>query len=124
VRESGTRGLEQFLQRWHASQNFETALAATYGLSVDQLEIHWRKDVKHRYGWLAVATQTSAAFTFMAIGVLALYLIRRRRNQARLASLKTNELPDDPAYWVIDPEQESGDIETHGEKNDEDRFDH
>lgn len=106
VRESGTRGLELFLARWHTSHNFENALAATYGLSLDQLESHWRKDVRHRYGWLATITQTSVAFFIMALGVILLYLIRRRRDRAKLAYLRATEPPDEPAFWEIDPEAE------------------
>jgi hypothetical protein len=99
VRESGPHALALFLQRWRATQHFEQALASTYGLSLDQLEIHWRRDVKKRYGWLAVVTQTSVAFTIMAVLVLVLYFIRRRRDRARLAILKATEPPDEPAYW-------------------------
>lgn len=123
VRESGTRGLSVFLTKWHTTQSFDKALAATYGLSVDQLETHWRRDVKKRYGWLAALTQTSIAVTLMSIGVLALYFIRRRRDRARLAVLKATEPPDQPAYWTesedpgIDPGTDPEDIENHGEKN-------
>ena len=122
VRESGTRGLQLFLERWHQGGNFEDALAATYGLSLDQLEIHWRRDVKRRYGWLAVLTQTSVAFAFMALAVIALFLVRRRRDRLRLAALQASELPDDPAFWTeieppIDPDADAGDIQNHGEKN-------
>jgi hypothetical protein len=126
VRESGTRGLTLFLQRWRDSRRFDTALANTYGLSVDQLEAHWKHDVKRRYGWLAALTQTSVAFTLLAFAVLALYVIRRRRDRAHLARLKANELPDQPAYWIpeetatetetgFDRGAESRDIEQHGE---------
>ncbi|HEX6558939.1 MAG TPA: peptidase MA family metallohydrolase [Longimicrobiales bacterium] len=112
VRESGPQALTQFLQRWRSTQHFEQALAGTYGLSLDQLELHWRRDVKKRYGWLAVVTQTSVAFAIMAVLVLVLFIIRRRRDRARLAILKATELPDEPAYWneaenAADPESES-----------------
>ena len=116
VRESGTRGLDLFLQHWRSSHSFDSALAVTYGLSLDQLEKHWRNDVKHRYGWLAVVSQTSVAFTFLAIAVLLLYLIRRDR--ARLAVLKMNEPPDNPAFW-IDQSEQGEDIENHGQENDD-----
>lgn len=124
VRESGTRGLGLFLKQWHDSQNFEIALAGTYGLSLDQLENHWRKDVRQRYGWLAVMAQSSVAFSIMAVGVLGLYLIRRRRDRAKLAYLRATEPPDEPAFWdeadpgpdpesgpeAFDPRKESPDI--------------
>ena len=116
VRQSGDRGLGIMLERWHTSHSFEKALATTYGLSVDQLETHWRKDVKHRYGWLAVVTQTSVAFSIVAVGVVALYIIRRRRDRKKLQRLKENELPDEPAYWQ-DPPPDS--YSEHGETHDD-----
>jgi hypothetical protein len=120
VRESGTRGLEVFMRRWHDAHSFERALASTYGLSIDQLELHWRKDVKRRYGWLSVMTQTSVAFTLMAIAVLGLFLIRRRRDRAKLEQLKANELPDEPAFWNgIDPDPPVTDIDDNGQANNE-----
>lgn len=99
VNESGTRGLDIFLRRWRESKSFEGALAATYGLSLDQLETHWRKDVKRRYGWLVFVTQTSVAFIFLTVAVMVLYFIRRRRDRRRLEQLIATEPPDLPAYW-------------------------
>lgn len=116
VAESGTRGLEDFMRRWRASGDFDAALASTYGLSVDQLEIHWRRHVRRRYGWLAVITQSALVVTFVSIGVVALYLVRRRRDRAKLDRLRATELPDEPAYWSepIDPDHEDPDIPRHG----------
>jgi hypothetical protein len=96
VRERGTRGLTAFLAKWRTTQSFETALATTYGLSIDQLESHWRRDCKKRYGWLAALTQTSIAVTLLSIGVLALYFIRRRRDRKRMAILEATERPMRP----------------------------
>ena len=108
VNESGTHGLELFLQRWRASGSLETALGATYGISLDQLEEHWRRDVRRRYGWLAVASQSAVFFAFAALGVLVLFVIRRRRDRNRLARLKETEPPDEPAFWNEDEGQVDG----------------
>jgi hypothetical protein len=102
VNESGTRGLELFLQRWRASGSLESALAATYGVSLDQLEEHWRRDVRRRYGWFTVFTQSAVFFACAALGVLVLFMIRRRRDRHKLARLKETEPPDEPAYWDVD----------------------
>lgn len=99
VRESGERGLALFLQRWRSGQHMESALAATYGISLDQLETHWRKDVKTRYGWFAVLTQSAVAMTGASVLVLVLFAIRRRRDRAKLAILEATEPPDQPAFW-------------------------
>ena len=44
----------------------------------------------------------TAAVLWMIAGaiVVALYVIRRRRNRARLARLRASEIPDRPAYWL------------------------
>jgi hypothetical protein len=99
VRSSGSDGLEIFLQRWHDGQNMEQALAATYGMSVDQLETYWRRDVRRRYGWLAVLTQSAVFMAGASVVLLILFAIRRRRDRRKLAILKASEPPDAPAYW-------------------------
>ena len=102
IRESGERGLTLFLERWRDTQNMERALAATYGISLDQLETHWRKDVKRRYGWFAVVTQSALFMTGASFILLILFGIRRRRDRAKLAMLKATEPPDEPAFWDED----------------------
>jgi hypothetical protein len=102
VRASGVPALELFLTRWRNSQNMEQALAATYGMSVDQLETYWSKDVRKRYGWLAVLTQSAAFMTAASILLLILFAVRRRRDRRRLAVLRATEPPDAPAYWNDD----------------------
>ena len=102
VRSSGVNGLELFFERWRESQNMEQALATTYGMSVDQLEKYWVKDVRKRYGWLAVATQSAVFMTAASVILVILFAIRRRRDRRKLAVLKATELPDAPAYWNED----------------------
>lgn len=102
VRESGERGLRAFMQRWNTSHNMEEALAATYGLSIDQLETHWARDVRKRYGWFAVLTQSAVFMTAASVVVLILFAIRRRRDRRKRAILEATELPDAPAFWNED----------------------
>ena len=99
VRESGEAALTSFLQRWRTSQDMEQALAQTYGISIDQLERHWRRDVKRRYGWLAVLTQSAVVGAGAAVVLMILFAIRRRRDRRKLALLEAAELPDRPAFW-------------------------
>lgn len=123
VNESGGRALDLFMQRWRNSGDFEAALGATYGLSIDQLETHWRRDIRRRYGWLTVLVQSAAFLSFASIGVLGLYFIRRRRDRVKMEHLRATELPDQPAFWTetqdedekgIDPAVEGEDIPGHG----------
>ena len=102
VRSSGVHGLQLFLERWRDSQNMEAALAATYGMSIDQLETYWIKDVRKRYGWLAVLTQSAVFMAGASVLIVILFAIRRRRDRRKLAVLQESELPDAPAYWNED----------------------
>lgn len=102
VRQSGEHALTLFLQRWRSSQNIEQALASTYGISLDQLETHWRRDVRKRYGWFAVASNAAIFSAGATMILLVLFAIRRRRDRRKLALLRASEPPDMPAYWNED----------------------
>jgi hypothetical protein len=123
VRESGPRALDVFMKTWRTTQNFETALGRTYGLSIDQLEAHWRRDIRRRYGWLTVLVQSAAFASFAALGVFAMYFVRRRRDRIKMQNLRETEPPDEPAFWIeaddagqegIDQEPDGEDISGHG----------
>jgi hypothetical protein len=114
VRESGPRALDVFMRTWRDTQNFETALGRTYGLSIDQLETHWRRDIRRRYGWLTVLVQSAAFASFAAVGVFAMYFVRRRRDRLKMEHLRATEPPDEPAFWT---ETESGE-ELDGDEED------
>ena len=103
VRESGEAALASFLQEWRASQDMDQALATTYRMSIDQLERYWRRDVKRRYGWLAVVTQSAVVGAGAAVILIILFAIRRRRDRRKLALLEAAELPDRPAFWDGEP---------------------
>lgn len=123
VRESGPRALDVFMRTWRETQNFDTALGRTYGLSIDQLETHWRRDIRRRYGWLTVLVQSAAFASFAAVGVFAMYFVRRRRDRIKMAHLRATEPPDQPAFWTetdvageegIDRKPGEEDISGHG----------
>ena len=96
---SGERGLRIFLERWRDSLDFDQAFRATYGLSVGQFEEDWREHVKSAYGWPLVLSHSLVFWLGAAILLVLLFLIRRRRDRARLARLRATEPPDDPAFW-------------------------
>jgi hypothetical protein len=101
--EGGDRGVELLLERYRVSGHLEGSLRATYGLTFGQLERYWGRSVRRRYGWLLFAAQTTIIWLVLSAIVVALWLIRRRRNRARLAALNENELPDEPAFWEDPP---------------------
>ena len=111
VLESGERGLAALLDRWNASASLDDALRATYGVTQEQLEEHWRAFVRTRYGWLTVLTQSMVLWGLLAVLLLLLLGVRRRRDRERLARLRAAEVADTPAYWSGEDgaEKSSGD---------------
>ena len=100
VLESGERGLEMFLRRWRETRSFEGALRATYGVTAGQFEEDWRAQVKDRYGWLLLLSQSMLIWTALAGASLLLFRVRRRRDRERLARLRAAEAPERPSFWM------------------------
>jgi len=100
VESGGERGLRMLLSDWRDTGSFETALRSIYLLSPGQLEEYWGRAVRRRYGWLLFFAQTAVIWLILGVMVIALYVIRRRRDRRKLALLRETEPPDDPAYWL------------------------
>jgi hypothetical protein len=94
---------ERFLAVWAESADFERALREVYVLASPQFERLWRAHVKRRYGWVQVIAQTAFIWTLLTLLVLALFIVRRRRDRRRLQALRESELPDAPAWWLDPP---------------------
>lgn len=117
----GDRAFAIFLERWRVSRHFEGSLRATYGLTLGQLEEYWAQDVRRRYGWLLFLAQSVVIWAIIAVMVLTMVIIRKRRNREKLERLRASEPPDDPAYWLEhatdlgghkrDPGQSAGNVE-------------
>jgi len=97
---SGERGLTVFLDRWASERSFERALRGTFGVTSGQLEEDWRRHVRDRYGWLFVLSRSAVFWSVLALALLFMVGVRRRRNQEKLARLRAGELPDQPAFWL------------------------
>ena len=104
-RGGGDRVMRILLERWRSSGSFETALFQVYGYGPAQFEDIWSKDVRRRYGWLRFLAQSVVVWTVVGFLVVALFIIRRRRDRRKLARLRETEPPDRPAYW-LEGEQE------------------
>jgi len=87
----GDRVLGIFLAEWKASGELDDALRGTYGLTLGQLERHWSRDVRRRYGWLVFLAQTTVIWSIVAILVIVLSAARRRRDRARLERLREQD---------------------------------
>ncbi|HEX9885098.1 MAG TPA: hypothetical protein VGA70_01350 [Longimicrobiales bacterium] len=104
VSESGERGLELFLARWRDMGSFDGALRVTYGVTSGQLEEDWRRYVRRRYGWAYVASHSMVFWGLLALTLLLMVRIRGRHRRERMARLRADELPEDPAWWAEEGE--------------------
>lgn len=100
--DSGTRGLAIFLERWRRDRSFETAFRATFGVTTAQFEEDWRKHVKDRYGWLFVLSHSTVFWMILALVLVVMVRVRQRYNRERMARLRADEMPDQPAFWEVD----------------------
>jgi hypothetical protein len=100
--------LGRLLDTWADSGDFEASLREVYVISSPQFERLWRAHVKRRFGWLQVLAQTAFIWVIAALLVVALFIIRRKRDRRRLEELRATEPPDLPAYW-LDPPAEPDD---------------
>ena len=90
----GERGLEPLLTNLAQAESFDAALRATYHMTEGDFELRWQKDVGSRYGWFSWAT--AMGFFWLAIGSLlvALVMLRRRRDRAKRAALEAQVLDE------------------------------
>ena len=90
----GERGLDPLLANLATAESFDAALRATYHITEGDFELRWQRDVASRYGWFSWVT--AMGFFWLAIGALlvALVMLRRRRDRAKRAALEEGERKD------------------------------
>jgi hypothetical protein len=91
-----TRTLGPLFSRLEAGDDFDAAVLATTGLTVDRFEERWQRAVRTRYSW-ATWLLAGGGWAIVALIVLWVGRWRRRRDAARRAALDHG--------WVI-PEPE------------------
>jgi hypothetical protein len=94
---AGTLG--PLLARLEAGEDFEAAVLATTGLTLDRFEQEWRRVVRRRYSlghWLI------AGGGWAVLAILLVWLARRRRRADRVRRAALDE------GWDIEPEAEEG----------------
>jgi hypothetical protein len=94
---SGT--ITPLLERLSRGEDFEAAVLATTGLTVDRFEEAWQRSVRRRYG-LATWLLAGGGWLLVAVGVLGLVHFRRRADRPRRAALDQG--------WDVDPEAVDG----------------
>lgn len=96
----GERGLEPLLTNLAEDPDLDGALRRTYGLTLDQFEQRWRRDLRSRYGLLSAATSVSLFWVVLALVVVAVWVRRRVRDRVRRAAL-------DDGWVILDDGQTS-----------------
>ncbi len=81
------RGLSGFFRYWAQSRRMDTAMREAYGLTLDGFEDVWRKNIRRRYGSLAIVADVGFASLVLFLVVAPLWIARRRRDRRRLAAL-------------------------------------
>ncbi|MBA3316690.1 MAG: hypothetical protein H0T50_01175 [Gemmatimonadales bacterium] len=94
---SGTLG--PLLAALNQGKDFEGAVQATTGLSLDRFEEEWQRSMRRRYG-LVTWLLAGGGWALIAIAVLGLVHFRRRADRERRQALDQG--------WEIDPEAVDG----------------
>ncbi|HEX8903502.1 MAG TPA: hypothetical protein VF771_01530 [Longimicrobiaceae bacterium] len=90
-RRGGERGMQLLFAHWREQGSFEAALRSTFGITFGQLEDEWRRDVRSRFGWLAILSNAALIWLVATALVLAAWIPRRRRNRRKLAQMDAEE---------------------------------
>lgn len=90
-RRGGEHGMQLLFANWRVEGSFEGALRTTFGITFGQLEDEWRRDVRSRYGWLAILSNVALIWLVATALVLAAWIPRRRRNRRKLAQMDAEE---------------------------------
>ncbi|HUE95357.1 MAG TPA: hypothetical protein VMN39_01795, partial [Longimicrobiaceae bacterium] len=87
----GDPAFEAFLATWRAEGTIDSAIRTVYQMTLSQFEREWRAMVRRRYGWLLALSQITVFWIGLAVLVLVLGTLRRKRNRERLEELRREE---------------------------------
>ncbi len=121
-RRGGDDSVRLLLDRVRDGATFDSALRATYGLTLGQFYADWSSELGREFGWGVALTDERALWIAAALLVLGGYLIRRRALRREIARRRHAEdialgPPDDHSlgverwerYWEDDDEEWKGD---------------
>jgi hypothetical protein len=91
----GERGLDPLLAALPEAESFDAALRATYRVTADDFEARWQRDVRSRYGWMSWAGAMGMFWAAVGALLVALVMLRRRRDRAKRAALEASQLLDE-----------------------------
>ncbi|HXV86326.1 MAG TPA: hypothetical protein VD793_06490 [Gemmatimonadales bacterium] len=84
----GERGLGPLLDALRRDGDLDQALRQVHQMSLDQFEQRWRRDLRRRFGWLALVGSFAGLWAMVLAVVGALWWRRRRRDAVRRAALE------------------------------------
>lgn len=93
----GEQGLASLLERLEGGATFQRAVREAYGVTPEQFEVLWQRDLRRRYGWVGFAAAAGVVWGALAILALILWGWRRRRDRARRARLDLLDDEEVPA---------------------------
>lgn len=99
ARRHPTGSLAPLLTRLSDGMDFDAAVLATTGLTVDRFEEAWQRSIRRRYG-LVTWLLAGGGWLLVALTVLGLVHFRRRADRPRRAALDHG--------WEVDPEAVGG----------------
>jgi hypothetical protein len=85
------RGLSLFFGYWRQSGSMDQALRRAYGVTEAGFEAQWTAEMRRRYGALALFADVTFAAGLLVVLVLPFWLVRRRRDRARMAAMRLAE---------------------------------
>ncbi len=93
----GPRGLALFFDDWKRTGRMDTAMRATFGITLGEFEHRWQSNTRRRYGGLALFGDLALAGLVLLLVILPLYLVRRQRDRRRMAALRAADEAADRA---------------------------
>ena len=99
ARRNPSGSLTPLLTRLARGEDFDTAVLATTGFTVDRFEEAWQQSVRRRYG-LSTWLLAGGGWLLVAVAVLGLVHFRRRADRPRRQALDVG--------WDVDPEALDG----------------
>jgi len=91
----GKAGLDPLVANLAKAATFDAALRDTYHVTEGDFEARWQRDVASRYGWLSWAAAMGLFWAAVGAVLVALVVLRRRRDRARRAALEDGQLLDE-----------------------------
>lgn len=90
-RRGGAPGLRRFFARLRDGTTVDGAMRDVYGVTLAQFEEQWTESVSDRYGWLYLVSRATFFWSLVAVAVLVIWWIRRKRDRERLEELRRQE---------------------------------